>query len=170
MIISSRFAEPVSRRLAGNSKAGLPWPDCGMSSALIAVLAVVAACTPTVQNNPNFFASSGGNRERSNLVPTGGGWIASSEIEITLVAEPKRTEGGELFAANPRVIGTVHADSMGIFGFDSDPFSYSVARAICGQPPEWLQKPFSIARDKHSGLVRTSSVSNASWFTFATCH
>ncbi|MEO7063673.1 MAG: hypothetical protein ABI082_07890 [Dokdonella sp.] len=123
-----------------------------------------------MKNDPNFFASSGGNRERSIFVPTGSGWIASSEIEITLVAEPKRTEGGELFAANPRVIGTVHADTLGMFGFNSEPFNYSVARAICGQPPEWLQKPFFIARDKRSGLVRTSSVDNASWFTFEPCH
>ena len=170
MIISSRFAAPVSTRLAGSCKAGLPWQGCGISLALIAVLAVVAACTPTVQNNPNFFVSSGGNRERSNFVPTGGGWIPSSEIEITLVAEPKRTAEGEIFAENPHVIGTVHAGPSGMFGFNSGAFNYVVVRSICGAPPDWLQTPFFIARDKTSGLIRTSLTDKGSWFTFEPCH
>lgn len=170
MITSSnilrRVLNPVARSFLKNgvSRArGLAWISIG-------ILATVAGCKPTVQNDPNFFVSTGGNRERSTFVPTGGGWIPSSQIEIALVAEPQRTPDGEIFAANSRVIGAFSADSIGMFGFDANPFNYVVARSICGSPPAWLQTPFFVARDKVSGLVRTSSVGNHNWFTFEPCH
>lgn len=169
MIVYSSIVKQLFGRIAGGRAQRAPRRIRGMSLVSIAVVAAIAGCTPTAPNDPNFFVSAGGNRERSTFVPTGGGWIPSSEIEITLVAEPKRTDGGEIFAADPRVVGTVHADPMGMFGFNAGAFNYVVVRSICGAPPEWLQTPFFIARDKLSGLIRTSSVASHNWFTFEPC-
>lgn len=155
----------VARRIA-LSKA---WRIQLAAIALSGVVAAISGCTPTVQNDPNFFVSAGGNRERSTFIPTGGGWVPSSEIEITLVAEPKRTPEGEIFAENPRLIGTVHADLSGMFGFNSGAFNLGVVRSICGAPPDWLQRPFFIARDPSSGLVRTASTDRENWFNFERC-
>ncbi len=170
MITSPRKVEQVCNQVAGSLASRVLRRISGVALVSMAVFAAVSGCTPTVQNNPSFFVSAGGDRERSTFVPTGGGWIPSSEIEITLVAEPKRTAEGEIFAENPRVIGTVKADPIGMFGFNSGAFNYVVARSICGAPPDWLQTPFFIARDKTSGLIRTSLTDRGSWFTFEPCH
>lgn len=170
MNIPSTFATKISSRNSESFSRSVWWQIRGISLASVAILASITGCTPTVQNDPSFFVSYGGNRERSTFVPTGGGWIPSSEIEITLVAEPKRTAEGEIFAENPHVIGTVHAGPSGMFGFNSGAFNYVVVRSICGAPPDWLQTPFFIARDKTSGLIRTSLTDKGSWFTFEPCH
>lgn len=165
----SCVVQHIFSRVSGSLKRNVSQRIREISLASVTGLAAITGCTPTAPNNPNFFVSSGGNRERSTFVPTGGGWIPSSEIEITLVAEPKRTPAGELFAENPHLIGTVHADSVGMFGFNSGAFNHVVVRSICGAPPDWLQTPFFIARDKLSGLIRTSSVDRGNWFTFEPC-
>jgi hypothetical protein len=145
--------------------------DCRARAVLVALVVSIAGvgCQPTVANDPNFYVSAGGDRERSTFVPTGGGWVPSSELEITLFAEPQKTDGGELFAANPRVIGTLKVDGYGMFGFGSGAFSYNVARSLCGNPPPWLQQPVFMARDKASGLLRFWSVANYNWFNFQPC-
>ncbi len=170
MIITSGIVNHISSRISRIVMRSVPRRMHAKVLVSIAAIAALAGCKPTVQNDPNFFVSAGGGRERSTFVPTGGGWVPSSEIEIALVAEPQRTPEGEIFAANSRVIGTIGADSIGMFGFGATPFTYVVARSICGSPPAWLQTPFFVARDKVSGLIRISSVGNYNWFTFEPCH
>jgi len=169
MFTSSNIVGRVSNPGAGKFVRRIMLRTRGFAWVSIGILATISGCKPSVQNDPNFFVSAGGDRERSTFVPTGGGWVPSSQIEIALVAEPQRTPEGEIFAANSRVIGTISADSVGMFGFGATTFNYVVARSICGSPPAWLQTPFFVARDKATGLVRISSVGNHNWFTFQPC-
>ncbi len=139
---------------------------CAVAAALLSI----TGCAMGPRNEPGFYVSALGDRERTNFTPSGYGWVPSSTIEISIFAEPVRTDTGEISAAPGRIIGTVQADSVGMFGFNSGAFTHLVPRRICGFPPGWLQAPFFMARDNSNGIVRFSTTGNDYWFTFMQCN
>jgi len=136
----------------------------------VASLLSIAGCATGPRNEPGFYVTALGDRQSTTFTPSGYGWVPSSTIEISMFAEPVRTDTGELSAAPGRVIGTVQADSVGMFGFNPGAFTHLVPRRICGFPPEWLQAPFFVARDHSNNIVRFSNGANHYWFTFTQCN
>ncbi len=135
-----------------------------------AALLSITGCATGPRNEPGFYVMALGDRQSTTFTPTGYGWLPGSTVEISIFAEPVRTDTGEISAAPGRIIGTVQADSNGFFGFNSGAFTHQVPRRICGFPPGWLQAPFFVARDNSNGIVRFSNTGNDHWFTFTQCN
>ena len=121
---------------------------------------------------PFFIVLPGGGSQRTTtLFPTGYGWVPNSRIEIFLFAEPTRTADGEVYAAQPRLISTLSANSDGTFANEpviaATTIPYTFPR-LCGTTPAWANPTF-MARDNRRKLLRFSSAAPHYWFTGQPC-
>lgn len=102
---------------------------------IAAALLVLSGCVkPRSGYDPHLFVQVLGGSKQSIATPQGYGWVPSSNVDILLLGEPKAGVGEIYTDGSWRLVGTVHADSLGMFGF-TGPFKFNIDRNICGFPP-----------------------------------